>query len=178
MEGGADSPGLVAQKLLSSKYGIEGSPDVLLIAGNEEEVLRRAENLTSGLEEYQRKGVVKSVFSPTQLLPSVQMQAQRAASLKGTDLDAAARALKESLAENGFRLGPYASYFARLHQLSQGAPPLTLESVETYLPADLLENSIRRTPDGSYVAAIAFYAADPNATSAIPDSVLKQWRDR
>ncbi len=178
VESGADSPGLAAQKLLSSKYGIEGSPDVLLIAGNEEEVLRRAENLTSGLEEYQRKGVVKSVFSPTQLLPSVQMQAQRAASLKGTDLDAAARALKESLAENGFRLGPYASYFARLHQLSQGAPPLTLESVETYLPADLLENSIRRTPDGSYVAAIAFYAADPNATSAIPDSVLKQWRDR
>ena len=49
VESGADSPGLAAQKLLSSKYGIEGSPDVLLIAGNEEEVLRRAENLTSGL---------------------------------------------------------------------------------------------------------------------------------
>jgi predicted exporter len=122
--------------------------------------------------------VVKSVFSPTQLLPSVHMQALRAASLKGTDLDAAARALKESLAENGFRLDPYASYFTRLHQLSQGAPPLTLEGAETYLPTDLMENSIRRTRDGSYVAAIAFYAADPNATSAIPDPVLKQWRDR
>jgi predicted exporter len=178
VESGADSPGLTAQNLLSSKYGIEGSPDVLLIAGSEEEVLSRAENLTSGLEEYQRKGVVKSVFSPTQLLPSVQMQAQRAASLKGIDLDAAARALKESLAENGFRLEPYASYFARLHQLSQGAQPLTLEGAETYLPADLMENSIRRTADGSYVAAIAFYAADPNATSAVPDPVLKQWRDR
>jgi hypothetical protein len=178
VEGGADSPGLAAQNLLSSKYGIEGSPDVLLIAGSEEEVLGRAEKLTSGLEEYQKKGVVKSVFSPTQLLPSVQMQAQRAASLKGIDLDAAARALKESLVENGFRLDPYASYFARLHQLSQGAPPLTLEGAETYLPADLMENSIRRTADGSYVAAIAFYAADPNATSAVPDPVLKQWRDR
>jgi len=46
VESGADSPGLTAQNLLSSKYGIEGSPDVLLIAGSEEEVLSRAENLT------------------------------------------------------------------------------------------------------------------------------------
>jgi hypothetical protein len=35
VESGADSPGLAAQNLLSSKYGIEGSPDVLLIAGSE-----------------------------------------------------------------------------------------------------------------------------------------------
>jgi hypothetical protein len=178
VENGADSPGLAAQNLLSSKYGIAGSPDVLLIAGSEQEVLRRAENLASGLDEYQKQGVVKSVFSPTQLLPSAQTQALRAQSLQGVDLDATALALRQSLAENGFRLEPYAPYFARLHALSQGAPPLTLETAEAYLPADLMENSIRRTQDGSYVAAIAFYAADPNATQVIPDSVLKQWRDR
>ncbi len=175
---GTDSPGLAAQNLLSSKYGIEGSPDVLLMAGTEEEVLRRAENLTAALGEYQRNGVIKSVFSPSQLFPSVEMQAQRADSLKGVDLGATARALKESLDENGFRPGPYASYFARLRELSQNAQPLTLESAKSYLPADLMENSIRRTQDGNYVAAIAFYASDPNTPQVIPDSVLKQWRMR
>ena len=178
VESGTNSPGLAAQELLSSEYGIEGSPDVFLIAGGEQEVLRRAENLTSGLQEYQRKGAVKSLFSPTELLPSAHMQSLRADSLKGVDLDAAALALKESLVENGFRLEPYASYFARLHALSHGAQPLTLQDAEAYLPADLMENSIRRAEDGSYVAAIAFYAANPNATQAIPDSVLKLWRNQ
>jgi multidrug efflux pump subunit AcrB len=42
----------------------------------------------------------------------------------------------------------------------------------------LLDNSIRKTADGSYVAAIAFYAADPNATQVIPESVLESWRNQ
>ena len=62
---GADNPAVAAQNLLSARFGIEGSPNVLLIAGGEQEVLRRAEELTAGLEDYQQRGVIKSIFSPT-----------------------------------------------------------------------------------------------------------------
>ena len=42
--GGADSPAFAAQDLLSRRFGIEGTPNVLLIAGGQEEVLLRAED--------------------------------------------------------------------------------------------------------------------------------------
>jgi predicted exporter len=76
---------------------------VLLIAGGEQEVLRRAEELTAGLEAYRQSGVIKSIFSPTALLPSVQTQRERASSLSGVNFSASARALEDSLRENGFR---------------------------------------------------------------------------
>ena len=42
----------------------------------------------------------------------------------------------------------------------------------------LLDNSIRKTKDGSYVAAVAFYATDPNATQVVPETVLESWRSQ
>src|SRR5580658_7809715 len=55
---GADNQALAAQNLLSARFGIEGSPNVLLIAGGEQEVLGKAEDLTAGLEAYQHRGVI------------------------------------------------------------------------------------------------------------------------
>jgi hypothetical protein len=173
--GDADSPAVVAQNQLSSKFGIEGSPTLLLIAGGEEEVLRRAENLTAGLESYRQRGTLKSVFSPTQLLPSMEVQRQRAAALANIDLNASARALEDALRENGLRTEPYVPYIKQLHVLARGEEPITLESATAYLPAGLLDNSLRKTGDGSYVAAIAFYASGSNA-EAIPEAVLDSWR--
>ena len=40
----------------------------------------------------------------------------------------------------------------------------------------MLDNSIRKTRDGSYVAAIAFYATDPNATQVIPETAIESWQ--
>jgi len=51
-----------------------------------------------------------------------------------------------------------------------------LESAGQYLPSGLLDNSLRRTKDGSYVAAIAFYQTNSSAGPAIPDSVMDSWR--
>ena len=174
--GDANSPAVVAQNLLSAKFGIEGSPTLLLIAGDQQEVLRRAEDLTAGLESYRQRGAVKSIFSATQLLPSVQTQKQRAAALTHVDMDATVRALEDSLRENGLRTEPYLPYIEQLRRLGDHAEPLTLESATPYLPAGLLDNSLRKTGDGSYVAAIAFYATDPNAQEAIPSAVLDSWR--
>ncbi|MGA3080921.1 MAG: MMPL family transporter [Terracidiphilus sp.] len=174
--GDAGSPAVAAQNLLSAKFGIEGSPTLLLIAGNEEEVLRRAENLTTGLESYRQSGALKSVFSPTQLLPSVEAQRQRSAALAHIDMNVSARALEDALRENGLRIEPYLPYLEQLRKLGINAEPLTLESAAPFLPSGLLDNSLRKTGDSSYVAAIAFYAADANAHQAIPPAALDSWR--
>ena len=63
-------------------------------------------------------------------------------------------------------------------RLGVGSQPVTLETASSFLPSGLLDNSIRKTADGSYVAAIAFYAADPNAIQAVPDAVLDSWRNQ
>jgi predicted RND superfamily exporter protein len=175
--GDADSPAVAAQNLLSAKFGIEGSPTLLLIAGGEEEVLRRAENLTAGLESYRQRGALKSVFSPTQLLPSKEVQRQRAATLANFDLNASARALEDALRENGLRTEPYVPYIKQLRMLERGEEPITLESATAYLPAGLLDNSLRKTGDSSYVAAIAFYASGSNA-EPIPEAVFDSWRSQ
>jgi predicted RND superfamily exporter protein len=178
---GADNPAVAAQNRLSARFDIEGSPNVLLIAGGEEEVLRRAEELTSGLESYRQRGVIKSIFSPTALLPSIQTQGERARSLAGVNLAASARALEDSLRENGFRIEPLQPFIDRLKKLGQGYAsiqhdPITLEIASKFLPPGLLDNSIRKTGDRSYVAAIAFYATDPDAIEVVPESVIASWQ--
>jgi predicted RND superfamily exporter protein len=174
--GGADNPAVLAQNRLSARFGIEGSPNLFLIAGNQQEVLRRAEQLTAGLETYQQRGAIKSVFSPTNLLPSADTQKQRAAALANIDYAASARALEDALRENGFQIAPHQPYIDRLRKLGQGVDPVTLETATEFLPPGLLDNSISRTKDGSYVAAIAYYAMNPTDTQVIPDSVLDSWR--
>lgn len=173
---GADNPAVAAQNRLSAKFGIEGSPNVLLIAGGQQEVLQRAEDLTSGLEAYRQRGILKSIFSPSDLLPSARTQRERAASLADIDLAASARALEDALRENGFRTGPQQPFIDRLRKLGQNTEPITLEKAAEFLPPGLLDNSIRKTKDGSYVAAVAFYATDPNATQVVPEAVLDSWR--
>jgi predicted RND superfamily exporter protein len=177
---GADNPAVAAQNLLSAKFGIEGSPHVLLIAGGEQEVLSRAEELTKQLEDYQRRGTIKSIFSPTILLPSARTQSERASSLAGVNFAASARALEDALRENGFRSAPIQPFIDRLRQLGEnrGSNPLTLETVAKFLPTGVLNNSIRKTADGSYVAAVTFYGTDPDAVEVIPESVVESWRNQ
>ena len=173
---GADNPAVAAQNRLSARFGIEGSPNILLIAGGEQEVLGRAEKLTAGLEAYRQRGVLKSIFSPTALLPSVQTQRERASSLAGVDLAASARALEDALRENGFRTAPLQPFIDRLRKLAQDPDPVTLENAAAFLPPGLLDNSIRKNGEGSYVAAIAFYPTDPDAIDVVPDSVITSWK--
>jgi predicted RND superfamily exporter protein len=179
INGGADNPAIAAQNRLSAKFGIEGSPNVLLIAGGEEEVLQRAEKLTAGLEDYRQRGVLKSIFSPTNLLPSALTQNERRTrALAGINLAASARAFEDALRENGFRTGPHQPFIDRLRKMAQSTEPVTLEQATEFLPAGLLDNSIRKTSDGSYVAAIAFYPTDTNATQVVPENVIESWRSQ
>lgn len=178
---GSDNPAVIAQNLLSAKFGIESSPHVLLISGGEQEVLGRAEELTARLEDYQHRGVIKSIFSPTLLLPSTRTQKERASSLAGVDFAASARALEDALRENGFRTGPVQPFIDRLRQLGEDREiandPITMETAAKFLPPGLLNQSIRKTEDDKYVAAITFYGTDPDAVEVIPESVVESWRN-
>jgi hypothetical protein len=179
---GADNPAVAAQHLLSARFGIEGSPHVLLIAGGEQEVLGRAEELTTKLYEYQHRGTIKSMFSPTILVPSIRTQSERARLLADIHFAASARALKDALRENGFRTEPVQPFINRLQQLGQDrgqvSDPITLETASKALPAGLLNNSIRKTGDASYVAAITYYGTDPDAVDVIPENVVDSWRNQ
>jgi predicted RND superfamily exporter protein len=179
---GADNPAVAAQNLLSRKFGIEGSPHVLLIAGGEQEVLGRAEELTARLYDFQHRGVIKSIFSPTLLLPSARTQRERANLLAGIDFAASARALEEALRENGFRTGPVQPFIDRLRKLGEDREeandPITLETAAKFLPPGLLNNSIRKTGDGKYVAAITFYGTDPDAVEIVPENVVESWHKK
>src|ERR1700691_761778 len=177
---GADNPAVAAQNLLSARFGIEGSPNVLLIAGGEQEVLGKAEALTARLGAYQQRGVIKSMFSPTILLPSIRTQSERAASLAGVNFAASARALEDALREDGFRIEPVQPFIDRRRKLGQASgpdsDPITLETAAKFLPPGLLNNSIRKSGDGSYVAALTFYGTDPDAVEVIPEGVIESWR--
>lgn len=179
---GADNPAVAAQNLLSARFGIEGSPHVLLISGGEQEVLGRAEELTARLASYKDRGVIKSIFSPTILLPSVRTQSERARLLAGIDFAASARALEDSLRENGFRTEPFRPFIDRLRTLGQDrgrvSDPITLELAAKVLPPSVLNNSIRKTGDGTYVAAISFYGTDPDAVEVVPEGVVESWRNQ
>ncbi len=174
--GGANNPADSAQHLLAAKFGMQGNLNLLLFAGSQQDVLRRAEKLTASLESYQRSGAIQSIFSPTSLLPSADTQKQRAALLSKVDWTASSHALESSLQEDGFQVAPHQPYIERLQALAHGAEPVTLETATKYLPAGLLDNSIRRMKDGSYVAAISYYAANQNDTQVISDAVLQSWR--
>ena len=78
--------------------------------------------------------------------------------------------------ENGFRTAPLQPFIDRLRTLAQGPDPVTLEKAAAFLPPGLLDNSVRKNGEGSYVAAIAFYSTDPDAIDVVPDSVITSWK--
>lgn len=174
---GQENPAIEGQIRLGKTFGIEGSPEVFLIHGGEEEVLQRTEKLTAALDDLSKKNVVKSVFSPSNILPSLQTQAEHFRALKEIDLNHAANVLEQSLRANGFRTAPFQPAIERLRQIGKGSEqPLNLDKVSHFLPRGLLSNSIRKIGSNEYLAAIAFYPVDPDATEVIPDTTLHAWQ--
>jgi len=53
---------------------------------------------------------------------------------------------------------------------------VSVETAGAYVPPGLLDSGIRQTAGGGYLAAVAYYGTDPDATEVIPDSVLESWR--
>ncbi len=121
INGGADNPAIAAQNRLSAKFGIEGSPNVLLIAGGEEEVLqqgRKADGRSGNLSAARRPQVHLLPHRPASLSPHA--EANGPLRWRASNLAASARALEDSLRENGFRIEPHQPFIERLRKLGQG----------------------------------------------------------
>jgi predicted RND superfamily exporter protein len=174
-----ESPALVGQMRLAEKFGIEGTPEMILIEGSEQDVLRRTEGLTAALAALRDRGTLKSVVSPSYVVPSWETQASRSQVLKEVDLGKAAEALRTALRSAGFSLEPFRPFLDQLRELGrQRAKPLSVEEVNHYLPQGLLENNIRRIGPDHYIAAVAFYPAHSDAPQALPDPTVQALRQR
>ncbi|HEY1205137.1 MAG: MMPL family transporter [Bryobacteraceae bacterium] len=171
---GDENPATIGQNRLAKEFGIEGTPELLLIQGTEEEALGKSEALSSELDRLAAKGLIKAAFSPSDVVPSREMQLQRAKQFEGVDLAKTSGALEETLKAGGFNPAYFDPAIQHLRKLA--AEPhavVTLSEAMSYLPRGFLENSIQKIGTNRYMAAIAVFSADPNAAEAIPDPVAR-----
>ncbi len=174
---GQDDPAWIGQRRLGEKFGIVGNPEVMLFQGAQDRVLEKAYGLSAALDPLKPQGIVKSVYTPTEMVPPGDVQRQRARALDGIDFIGAAAALERSLRNNGFNVEPFRATLDRLRQLGS-AKPIGVEEAAAYLPQGLLDSSIRAIGANAYLAAVAVYPADPNATQIVPDAAMSDLQRR
>ena len=104
----------------SSRFGLEGAPLVLLVEGDEQDVLTRTAALQAELDPLRRAGQLRAVLAPTSLVPSPAQQRIRGEALRSLDLDGAATALERAIAENGLDPSAFDASVARLREWGAG----------------------------------------------------------
>jgi uncharacterized protein len=173
-----DDPAFVGQRLLASRFGLEGAPLVLLVEGSEQEVLSGTAALQAELEGLRRDGRVRAVLAPNRLVPSWAEQNLRNRALADLDLNAAAAALEQAVQQSGLDRSAFESAVARLRRWGAGRlPVVTVESAHRALPPGLLDLGVRELRPGRYLGAVAVYSADQNATASLPAATLARLRE-
>jgi uncharacterized protein len=174
-----DDAAFVGQRLLATRFGLEGAPLVLLVEGTEADVLARTEGLHRELDVMKREGGLRSVISPASLLPSAATQRERRRALDGIDLSVAARSLEETAQDAGLSPDIVRDTAARLRTWAAGsAPPVGLADAKKELPGELIDSQIRQVPSGHYLGAVTLYSADSAATAALSTDTLAKLRVR
>ena len=162
----ADALGLAGQRLLSERFGMEGAPTVFLLDGPLPDVLERAGRIEATLRPLRDAGVVRSVVSPSTIVPSPSAQERRRAALAGVDFGQTAAALQAALEDNGLVVEPFRDAVERVRVW--GKATLTLEEARRHLPGGLLDGAITKLSPGRYLAAVSVYSGDPAATATLP----------
>jgi predicted exporter len=174
-----DDPAFAGQRLLASRFGLEGAPLVLLVEGAEQVVLTRTAALQAELDPLRRSGQVRAVVAPTSLVPSRAQQGLRSQALAGLDLDAAATALEQAVVAGGLDRSAFEALASRLREWGAGRlPVVTVESARRALPPGLVDASIRELGPNRYLGAVTLYSADPNATASLPAATLDRLREK
>jgi predicted RND superfamily exporter protein len=167
---GGDALGITGQRMLSDRFGLEGAPTVFLLEGSLSSVLSRAERIDHRLRELVASGAIRSIATPSSLVPTASSQHVRRDALAGLDFAGAARLLTAVLAEND--LAPAAFEPAIQRMRAWPGPELGLEEVQRHLPSGLLDNTIVEVEPGRYLAAVTTYSSNPEATAALPSSIV------
>ena len=168
-----DDPASAGQRLLATRFGLEGAPTVLIVRGNEEEVLEGTGRIRAALEPLVRRGEVHAVVAPADIVPSRATQHRRQEALAGLDFNAAAAALEQAVGETGLDPAAFQPAVGRLRRWASGAmPPVSLEAARRALPPGLLDTSVRKLADGRYLGAVTLYSSNPDATVSLSASDL------
>ena len=174
-----DDPAFVGQRLLTSRFGLEGAPLVLLVEGSEQDVLTGTAALQAELDSLRRRGQLRAVLAPTSFVPSRAQQGLRRQALADLDLDAAATALEQAVVENGLERSAFEASVAKLREWGSGRlPVVTVDSARRALPPGLLDTSIRELGPDRYLGAVTLSSADPNATASLPAATLARLREK
>lgn len=172
-----DDPASAGQRLLATRFGLEGAPAVLVVKGTEEDVLDRTGRIRAALEPFVRRGYVHAVVSPADIVPSRAAQQRRQEALAGIDFNAAAAALEHAVGETGLDQAAFRPAVERLRRWASGAlPPVNVEAARRALPQGMLDTSVRRLADGRYLAAVTLYSSNPDATVSLSAADLAALR--
>ena len=172
-----DDPASAGQRLLATRFGLEGAPAVLVVKGTEEDVLDHTGRIRVALEPFMRRGDVHAVVSPADIVPSRAAQQRRQEALAGIDFNAAATALEHALGETGLDQAAFRPAVERLRRWASGAqPPVSVEAARRALPQGMLDTSVRKLADGHYLAAVTLYSSNPDATVSLSAADLAALR--
>jgi predicted RND superfamily exporter protein len=174
-----DDPAFVGQRLLASRFGLEGAPLVLLVEGTEQDVLTGTAALQAELDSLRRSGRLRAVLAPTSLVPSRAQQSLRSHALTGLDWDAAATSLEKAVVDTGLDRSAFEAPVAMLRKWGSGAlPVVTVESARRALPPGLMDASIRELGPNRYLGAVTLYSGTPDATASLPAATLARLREK
>ncbi len=174
-----DDPAFVGQRLLASRFGLEGAPLVLLVQGTEQEVLARTAALQAELPRLPGATGIRSLLAPNGFVPSREQQSARAEALVGLDWGVAATTLDRAGPEVGLApavLRPVADLFRRWAR--GGLPVVTVDEARRSLPSRLLDDSIRELGPDHFVGAVTLYSGAADATASLPAETLARLRER
>lgn len=116
----------------------------MLNGANLEQVLRDSEHLTQLLMTLKQKGLVKSIWSPTQILPSAERQGMRQQSLP--DQAQLERALEASISGLPFRVASFDDWIEQV-VASKELRPMTYDDVLPTPVGNLLRQGVFRYED-------------------------------
>jgi predicted RND superfamily exporter protein len=170
-----DDPAFVGQRLLATRFGLEGAPLVLMVEGGEQEVLERTARLQAGLQDLRRRGELRAVLAPNSLVPSETQQEERRSALAGVDLDATAAALEQAVREGGLAPSAFDEPILRLRRWASGNwPEVSVEVAAGALPPGLLDPGVRELSPGRFLGVVTVYSADPAATASLSPQTLSR----
>jgi hypothetical protein len=173
IERAGDNPAVFGQEKLSEKFSVAGTPGLILIQGSQEDILGKAEAIASALEGLKGQGIIKSVFSPSNLIPSRDTQNRRWKAISNIDFGRVAEVLQRSLVEAGFKLDYFRPALDNLKEYAKNkGKALTAEEVISILPRGLMENSFQKVGENRYLAAVAYYSSNSEGMEELPEKYM------
>ena len=175
--GQRDDAAETGQRLLASRFGLEGAPLVLLVDGSEQEVIERTSRLQGALEPLRRDGQLRAVLAPGSLLPAASLQQRRHDLLAGLDLAGAAATLDREIEQAGLNPKAFGPAVDLLRKWGSAEWPVVgFELASRSLPAGLIDSSIRRIGPDRFLGAVTLYSNNPETTAMLSPATLAALR--